>query len=637
MLIVVAFYAESIIADDLCQITTETTGQKLPILPDQFQAHIETNIQSDILSYSKETDEFYDFTNGKGTVVEYQQSEYPLLVARKTHYFLYNTDELITVEGLKEKNCLVFPLNKSVGENPFGILSNGSSFSINSPSYVTKFGFNFNYTTYEGKDEARGIKVDKWSSCFKIKEAELFGVNATVKITWLWSDKTWSTISKDTSFPVEMTVEYKFDSGVYQIEKYQYTAYVPYLMADPSIFETPRGVYCEGRKATKPLPNVPNAFSYKMEINLIENKDTTAQMEWYDFNSNLARYDHQPLTIKDKDIKYSDSISEIHDFNGGVRYIIDKKTENCLNITELDPYSEDSEINENKTVRFRTAFELFHFDKVNYTYHGTRKIRDIDCDVWIAKRNDWPSAPGKATESIWEWAFMSSEWSAINSGPPQYNIPIELTIRETFISHSRLIVTTVYNYFDFKTEKPDIFDFGLEACFNDIKSRHLEVTFENIDGNSISNKHEFRYQILNTIASLTYILPTRIDQVDLDFKDGDTIASFKILDKASIHGNVENPIAQLSLDDAYSMLKRKINDGDFFFIMDNTLYKAKSGSLMDVNAKSSGYSGFLMFLAIVISAIAGIVLGSVGFFTYKKIKDKMSSQPPLSMSGLMNK
>ena len=77
-------------------------------------------------------------------------------------------------------------------------------------------------------------------------------------------------------------------------------------------------------------------------------------------------------------------------------------------------------------------------------------MRDIDCDVWIALRNDWPPQPGYNMTSTWvikivlsililifknknylnlkEWSFMTSNWTAFNSGEEQYNIPIQLTI-----------------------------------------------------------------------------------------------------------------------------------------------------------------------------------------------------------------
>lgn len=81
--------------------------------------------------------------------------------------------------------------------------------------------------------------------------------------------------------------------------------------------KTPKGVYCEGRKATKPLPKVPNRFSYRIEATLVDLNQTTSQSEWYDFDANLARIDYQPLSSDDKQAFGDYLISEVHDFNEG--------------------------------------------------------------------------------------------------------------------------------------------------------------------------------------------------------------------------------------------------------------------------------------------------------------------------------
>lgn len=87
---------------------------------------------------------------------------------------------------------------------------------------------------------------------------------------------------------------------------------------------------------------------------------------------NLARIDWQPLSPDDIAKYGNESVSEIHDFNQGVRYIINKNREECINITTLESDSFDSiSANKSNFVRIRTALEMFHFDKVNYQYHGT--------------------------------------------------------------------------------------------------------------------------------------------------------------------------------------------------------------------------------------------------------------------------
>jgi hypothetical protein len=57
-----------------------------------------------------------------------------------------------------------------------------------------------------------------------------------------------------------------------------------------------------------------------------------------------------------------------------------------------------------------------------------RKIRDIDCDVWIATRENWPPQPNVNRTSTWEWYFMSSYWTSFNYGIEEYNIPVKLIV-----------------------------------------------------------------------------------------------------------------------------------------------------------------------------------------------------------------
>ena len=165
---------------------------------------------------------------------------------------------------------------------------------------------------------------------------------------------------------------------------------------------------------------------------------------------------------------------------------------------------------------------------------------------------------------------MSSNWTAHNSGENQYNIPIQLTITK-FIMFGNFFVstTTVYNYFDFRNEKPDIFEFGLEKCFDGIGINHLMMTFPNVRPEMITDRHEFKYQVSRKVSDLTYLLPTRVDQVQLDFEDDSAIVIFKLLEKSNLHGNVESPVEQMSLKDAYTLLENKVNNWEFNFNIEN--------------------------------------------------------------------
>ena len=156
----------------------------------------------------------------------------------------------------------------------------------------------------------------------------------------------------------------------------------------------------------------------------------------------------------------------------------------------------------------------------------------------------------------------------------------------------KISIPTSYNYFDFKSEKPDLFDFNIEQCFGGIGSKHLVMTFKDVDFHLVNDKHEFKYQVLRTIANLTYVLPTRVADVQLDFVNRDLDVVFKLLDRSDIQGNVESPVYQMCLNDAYTLLNCKINNGEFQVRLDNNTYVAQTGSLKDVVSSGDEKSGY---------------------------------------------
>lgn len=626
----------------LCIITKDTIGIPLPDLPNQFQTIIEHNYRSFDFNnnYTEEYEEFYDFVNDRAAI--HKRSNLKLI----QQYFLYTTNEMITVI---DNECAVTPLNLSTN-NPFGYVTVNDTYQINSPSFVLKFGNSNVSTEYMGSDIARGINVQKWQSCVYFDIIE-----TTVKLTWTFSDPdVWKSpivfTNSSAQFPIEMSIEALTDQGQTWSEKIEYSFYRPYIAANPEVFETPKGVYCEGRKPTKNLPKVPNKFSYRIEITLVDLNKTTSQAEWYDFDNNIARIDYQPLSTQDIETFGNNLVSEIHDFNQGVRYIINKNKEQCINITTLDSGSFDSiSANKSEYIRIRTALELFHFDKTDYQYHGSRKIRNIDCDVWIAKRNDWPS--GYDFTSTFEWYFMSEKWAAINSGQTQINVPVQLVITQ-YIPFGQLTLTTstIYNYYDFITGDVHLTEsFGVNSCFDGSDSKRLQVTFEGINLSILADKNTFKIEFLKKLIEITYLLRTRIDQITLDFDQYKTYVSFKLLEKSPVTGNVINPVQQISLDDAQSLLRQKIDNGEFIIVHQNITYTAIKNSLIDFttfdfnvtisNGKASDpFTNSNVVIVIVFSVIGAIVFTLLVQIIIFKIKTRRNGKftGPLTMSGLLN-
>ena len=97
--------------------------------------------------------EYYDLTNNRATTINRVNFQ----IIRK--YFLYNTNEMIKI--IDDSICEVSPLDTSI--DPFGLITvNSSTYHINSPSFVLKFGFNLSvYTTINYIKE----NLDKYFLC----------------------------------------------------------------------------------------------------------------------------------------------------------------------------------------------------------------------------------------------------------------------------------------------------------------------------------------------------------------------------------------------------------------------------------------------------------------------------------------
>jgi hypothetical protein len=73
-----------------------------------------------------------------------------------------------------------------------------------------------------------------------------------------------------------------------------------------------------------------------------------------------------------------------------------------------------------------------------------------------------------------------------------------------------------------------------------------------------------KHQVFNLIRNVTYVIPTRISSIEVDFyTTSESIAvSFRLLER-TLNGNVEDPIRQITLTDAYNLLKKSVDQNDF--------------------------------------------------------------------------
>uniref|UniRef100_A0A2C9KRQ4 LolA-like domain-containing protein n=1 Tax=Biomphalaria glabrata TaxID=6526 RepID=A0A2C9KRQ4_BIOGL len=97
---------------------------------------------------------------------------------------------------------------------------------------------------------------------------------------------------------------------------YDFINYLPYIDADPSIFETPPGIVCRKRVNTHPLPQFKNSFTYRTEIVDSNSELITHYAVWYNGDLKMVREDKRTVN-PDPVLNTKDAITEIHDFETG--------------------------------------------------------------------------------------------------------------------------------------------------------------------------------------------------------------------------------------------------------------------------------------------------------------------------------
>ncbi|XP_062575643.1 uncharacterized protein LOC134237559 [Saccostrea cucullata] len=531
-----------------------------PTLPNKYSVKVECNFADK--SQSIDISEYYDYPNQRATVYEEE------LGLHVQGIYSYNTNELFTIED-QLNTCSVSQLSTDSADNWLFGYKTGST-NPNVPKMFSAYGalhFGGNQTEqYMGTTVVRGMRVDQWKSCLYWPN-----MDATMTVNWYFTVSGWNTAIQS-QIPVRATVigniwepnpqntarVARAFNHTYEFAEFR--SQFPDYVDLSRVFETPSGVLCPGRKDVKPVPTPSNYFRFTSEILNPGQKTIGFIKEWYDFNMSLVRYDYKPdpLTFNPYGL---DTLSEVHDWNEGVAYRMDKVRGNCT-VTVIAPTDFDAHGLDATTVRIRTAKEFFYFDKTQYAYEGIKKARGIDCDVWIAKRSDWPA--NGPVNSTWEWYFAVNDWVQSTGHTYDFGMPIQMKLTTDTISF-------IYNMYDYDEEQPSIFDFDISTCFNYTEKRDFTFKLDAIYQNTVGkNLQLFKYETLLTVHKWTNLSPLRIQNIKVDYDTTHVIVTLTILGGNPIQGDVANPKAQVDLDQAATMLNAAINRGDFQIPVDIT-------------------------------------------------------------------
>ncbi|GFR83078.1 EF-hand domain-containing protein D1, partial [Elysia marginata] len=337
------------------------TGRKLkpptrPLLSQDFETHIILNIIS--ANMTKEFHQYYSFQGDHSVIDEREYGH------REYGYAQYSTGQLLVVTPADLK-CTVTDLGSSEQRFVFGYKRSNKKGHVPTPESVLHIlqPDDDSVEIYVGKQSVRGIPCDVWYSCTFWED-----MKSTMDLYWYFSDpQKWKPSGGSNSVPVRAWIKgVRFDTN-----------------------------------------GKPRNFEHKYEFVHWKNRITRPgyYQEMFDMKRQLFRFQMRALGRK-ADLFGDNVLDEIHDFSTGVAYIIDTARGNC-SISPIEENDLDDTADASGHVTMRSAAELLLLEGTGQkpVYTGTRNIRGLDCDVWVAKRVNYP--PGSRRNATWEWAFVN--------------------------------------------------------------------------------------------------------------------------------------------------------------------------------------------------------------------------------------
>ncbi|XP_060074037.1 uncharacterized protein LOC132553779 [Ylistrum balloti] len=524
------------------KLITDSPTPKRPQLPSKYTVSIEANIENH--NYTTDYVEYYDGTRNMGATHQWFLGFHV--------YSIYSpgTDELFTVET-QTKTCTTDNLATAGPKYIFGYqpsTANPKVGKLFTAAGALRFG-NGTKEQYMGTRSIRGITADYWKSCMYWPS-----MDATMEVHWYFTNTAaWDPATgRNLPSPLRCQVHGKVWSGnphtfnhTYEFNRFSTT------WANHHPFETPRGIACPHRKDTKPLPTPSNYFVFTAETLNLDFSTIGFIKEWYAKDMNLVRYDYKPDPANISPYGYN-MLSEIHDFSEGIAYIRDATTGNC-SLTTISARGIDAKSVDPTHVRIRTSQEFFNLDKASYQYEGTRHVRGMDADVWVATRTDWP--PGSVGQnSTWEWYFARQGWRESTGHTYVFGMPLMLSVT------SNNYGSIVYNTYNFDEEKPEPWDFDISRCYNYTNRQDFAFKIPGSYQTMVaSNLQGFKYNVLIAVHKAATVSTLRITNIKIDYDDSNILVFLTLLGTPRIQGDVNNPVTQVSLSTAATLLTNAIN------------------------------------------------------------------------------
>ncbi|CAL1535963.1 unnamed protein product [Lymnaea stagnalis] len=530
-------------------ITNKTP--RLPNITSSYVAYMEVwNSHSQKIGYMEE---YVDQDNNMAAVRQYGQYD-PGDVY--THITDYNTSQVFTIAQTNQGvTCTVTEINSyDVFILPYNLVNNKKH--LVSTSALLQFGGGL-AMSYLGPEQVRGKAADHWQGCSRDNITLVTTMNDIY-----FTANGWGTANSEDPTPLltKMTQLIPSPGQEFQESIQRDFVFFQTSIRDRSIFQLPSAMYCEGRKSSKPFPNIPDNFQFQSEFIALHLHEVGRYDVWYNKNAKLVRTDSKPLPGDGAVLKFSPRTT-IRDYNTGIEYITDLQTGGC-EVTPVVPDRSSSLLVDFRLVGMMSPIELFNLDKDNFTYSGQTVVRGINTDTWIGKRTGLDSEEN--TTFIWTWHFTTDEWSSIRYGEDMKTVPIQLAINS-----AEKDLHYVYNIYDFSPNDLDLNIFDVTSCYRDVDYHQIHFCLEGDPKVASNLPRLFENQLANTLADVMAVSVLRISNVKPVSSSTGACVTFTLYDSPNVTlGTVSN---LTSTSDSISALKKFMDMRTKILFTDNNV------------------------------------------------------------------
>ncbi|CAN8001387.1 unnamed protein product, partial [Ixodes hexagonus] len=425
------------------------------------------------------------------------------------YYFGETNEEVSIINNI----CEVKPLDASVKKE--GIIYHGSSsilYSLPDDKMV-----------YKNEATVRGIKVSQFS--YKDDKGNAYDVYFRTA-DWMADDNTTGQV------PVRVT-----NSSANGFTMYDFYNFKPYKkrVGDMNL---KTGLGCKGKKNPKgkALPTLPDQISFQYEVynHKVVGGEPEDNLElnkiWFDATNKVAKVELNMRNVQ--------GVTEIHDFNSGVMYVLSK--DDSCQVRHVSESRFSASMREKGVVAMKSPAQLLALTG-DYYYAGQTIIRGVACDIWESVQENVHRNNVTFDRLVTTFYFTTLKWFTVADGKEETFVPLYRTMAgATLDIYSAGVWAPDFqlavSYFDFTEDKTYnqgfLLNMDISDCF--ISKTYFEMilmTDQNMTGHEAwkgySQLSETLWEHMYTAAEIS---PLRIPRLQASL-----ILCVGLLDDSTVH------------------------------------------------------------------------------------------------------